>query len=443
MDLLPDEILENIFDFLPVLTLRMLLKSSLNTRYYDIIAGSSRLMQKLTVELCSTSFTHCGFDERIVRSLWTYGTIPQEEMRKYSKTHKLVVTDTTKEHFQRIVNKFSEISIIEIKSSDFSRDMECPDENIVLENKVLEDVDIRYVDAPYFTSNLQIKKLAISYYPHNSPSMPVTDMSLNLLVDQTLLTSLTIRHCNCYLQNEVGKIFNTDVSEILKFRLKHFEMNYFNLKNDSIDNIGKFIKKQTELQSLSLNGAINANLWQAIVELPSLTKLELTPQCFKDFRFRDILTINHKVTELTISGKIRGIVFDKILRQFPNVSKFVQKAWFITYQDHLKAISEFLPNLQSLYVRIFEGGVTFNEHTFKELKSLTIDAFNLNNTDDVYWNNFVRMFSGIERLSIKQGIPGRPFPFDVMLIFLKGFKNLKLLELGNNFVDDVTLQIIR
>lgn len=438
MESLPDEILEQIFELLPPPTLQTLLRNSA-PRYHDLIAKSSKMMGKVTVTTFHGKRMKNGFNEGIVRKLKTYGQLTKTHIQKFCQTQKLVLTDTTRQNFQRNLNLLSEVSMVEIRTSNY-REMPV---NIKLEEKVLQEVEIKCMDADFFDANTQIIKLTVNYFLHNSPPAMVDDSTYKLLLVQNLLTSLILRHCNCNQHREIDGIFATDVSDQYKFRLKHFEMIFFISVASSIENMTKFMKSQTELTSLNLNGPIGPKLWQAIVELPLLQKLEFNQKCFQSSSFNDRLTRNLKVTELTLSGKFSNEIFERILSHFPNLVKFVQANWFTTSQTQLITISEMLPLLETLHVRLFEGAVTFDGHAFKNLKQIKIDAFNLNHTNSEYWNNFVKMFSGIQKITIMQGVPGITFPFDVMLTFLSGMKSLHCLELGSNLVDDLILQVIR
>ena len=220
-----------------------------------------------------------------------------------------------------------------------------------LKQKVLKEVIMKHDHASYFDANIQIKTISIDY---QFEIYVVPDVTAQFLQSQYLLTSLKLTSINFNLiRNE---IFKQDISGKIKFRLQILEMSY-ECPEDFIDiklNISKFLKTQQDLQSLKVKGGISNEIWDVVIKLPKLEKLELSSKCFFGFDFFGKLKQNPKIIELSLSGVFRDDIFKNVLKCFPKVTKFVQKGEFVTSDDQLISLIEVLPFLHTMEVRMFE-----------------------------------------------------------------------------------------
>ena len=313
-------------------------------------------------------------------------------------------------------------------------------ETVPLNKKVIKEVIMKHDHASYFDANIQIKNISIDY---QFEIFRVPDVTSTFLLSQHLLTTLKITALNLGLTR--NKIFNQDFSGKIKFRLKTLELSYEcpERLTDIKLNISKFLKTQQELQSLKLNGHLSQEIWEVVVKLPKLEKLELSHTCFIGFDLFGKIEQNKKIIELALFGGFCDDIFKKVLISFPRVTKFVQKGKFITTDDHLKSLVELLPFLRTMQVRMFESEVEFKDHVFNNLKNLRIDALRMYRGFPDHRINFVKMFPAVERLSLMQGVPKYTIPSEVTDAIFEGLKDLQIFEVGPSFMNKYVVQYIR
>lgn len=436
MDSLPNEVLESIFDYLPPFALESMLLVSI--KHHDIITGSSKLMLKIQLKVSHFSVesnSHSHIKSSHVRSIWTQGDMPDWQIEKFINTQKMVMSCTSKMDIQRNLNLLADLSVLHVR---LAKHITSPD--IPLNKKILKEVIIKYDYASYFDENIQIKNLSIDFKFEN---FQVPDVTPNFLQSQYLLTSLKLTAID--FSRIKYRIFHEDFSGKIQFQLKNFELSFdcpvklTNIKT----NISKFLNTQQKLKTLKLDGPLNDELWEAILDLECLEQLELSEKCFVGYDLRGNFYKSQSITALVLNGEFSDEIFRKILISLPKVTKFVQKGSFRTTDDHLKSLAEVLPNLQNMQVRMFECEVEFKEHVFKNLKILKIDALKMYRGFPSYCNNFVKMFPEVERLSFMQGIPRYTIHPKVTDAIFQNMKNLKYFEIGPAFMHKYVVQYIR
>lgn len=434
MDSLPDEIIVKIFNYLP--QYKLVQMHDVCLRFQDILTSNSQLMKNVLVLI---SHLKClpKVREDAVRYLSVHDTVPEQQLRKFTGVRKLVLNNATKGKLCKLLNMMDELTSVELNGSRAP-----PSKDAFVKEKSLDYVKLEYHHADFFNSKVQMKKLFISYM------LSVCDpdeSTANLLLSRTSLMHLQMT--GFHLSALYNGIFKNDIGDKMKFRLQSLQMISYECHESQLmilENVAKFIKPQQDLTFVSLDGPISTSMWEALMELPLLEKLELSSKCLSKFTFSSRIIVNNNVKELIISGGISDEKFRNVLRHLPGVTKLAQKKSFITNSNHLQYVAENLPDLQSWHLRVLSEDVDFQgDFSFNHLKCLKVDAIKMFNGFSNCINAFVKQFPALERVTFRQGLPKYIIPFSVLDMLLYGLKNLQVLELGQTFLNRCVIQYIR
>ena len=101
MDSLPDEVLEDILDYLPSSALETMLRVSI--KYYDLITGCSKLIHKIMVIVTPYSCDSL-IESKLLRSIWVRGEMTKWHFAEFINARNVIMSCTTK--MVRKTNKY-------------------------------------------------------------------------------------------------------------------------------------------------------------------------------------------------------------------------------------------------------------------------------------------------------------------------------------------------